>query len=280
MSDTQQLDEEKSTERTSLNGHFWTKSILIVFIGMTIWYFSGLIYGGYFFPAPIPSNYIFLLIILSIFLFGFSYYAAVEYRKKYRNITAIILFFAFSWSFGMLLSPIMQGVSFYIGIELTKQYFSSCTLAGIFGAGGCLLVGLFVRKTLNYNYLVVSLLFILLFFSLGLTIAYLSNLNLGVILASFIIYIFIFGIIMWEGHRLPTDTQEDFWMYAVVMIYSDILLITIRLLYEFVRAAILSKIWGEREEVEEDRTYKYPKRRRQRRPRPQQRQQRQRRRRI
>ncbi|MBA7522154.1 hypothetical protein ES705_14271 [subsurface metagenome] len=182
MKDTQQLDKEKSTERKSLNGHFWTKSFLVVFIGMTIWYFSGLIYGGYFF----------LLIILSLFLLGLSYLAAIEYK----NITAIILFFALSWVLGMLLYPIMKGMSYNLSTELAKQYFSSCTLAGIFGAGGCFLVGLFVRKTLDYNYLVISALFILTIFSLGLTIAYLSNLNIGVMVASFIVCILIFSVII------------------------------------------------------------------------------------
>jgi len=211
----------------SISEDFWKKAVPVLFIGMVIWFVSTLLSGGYLGFPPITLNLQwFVILIISYFILWLIVFILAISKN---NAIAMVLFFIASWITGMLEFPILLWAVADIGLETAKMIFFVASLSGIFATIGGLLIGFIFARRIGIRWYFVLLIFGILLMILEIILIVLYGFNTVIFFTSILVVIWIFGVIIWDGSRLPERIEEGHWMEVVINIYFDLIIIIIRL---------------------------------------------------
>ena len=223
--------------KNSLGNDFWYKTMPVLIIGMIIWFTITLVFSGLLgftvleytlvITVLLIISYVFLCIITIIFAF-----------YKY-NLLSMIFFFASSVLTGIIGSNIIIWAVGIIGQGIVLALFFMASLIGILVTSAMLILGLFLRHKISENFIYPLLVFGLILFILEFTLVLMFGFNAVILITSILVLIWLFGVILWDGSRLPETIGEGFWMLAVIDIFLDLVNVIIRIFI------ILVKIIGD-----------------------------------
>lgn len=221
------LDDWITFSTSSISRDFWKKAIPVLFIGMIIWFFSTLLSGGYLgFPPIILNLTWFIVLIISYFVLWLVIFVLAISKN---NTIAMFLFFIASWITGMLEFPILLWAVAEVGMETARMIFFIASLSGIFATIGGLLIGFIFADRIGIKWYIVLLVLGILLIILEIILTILYGFDTIIFFTSILFVIWIFGVIIWDGSRLPKRIEEGYWMEVVVNVYFDLILIIIRI---------------------------------------------------
>lgn len=212
---------------SSASEDFWKKAVPVLFVGMIIWFLSTLLSGGYFGLPPIVLNLQwFIVLIVSYFVIWLIVFILSVSKN---NIIAMILFFVASWITGVLEFPILLWAVEEVGLDTARMIFFVASFSGVFATIGGLLIGFFLAGKIGVKWYSFLIVFGVLLIILEVTLTIIYGFDTIVFFTSVLTVIWIFGVIIWDGSRLPETIEEGHWMEVVVNIYFDLIVIIIRL---------------------------------------------------
>lgn len=210
----------------SVSEDFWKKAVPVLFVGMVIWFVSTLLSGGYLGFPPIMLNLQwFIVLIISYFVIWLVVFILAISKK---NAIAMILFFVASWITGMLEFPILLWAVAEIGLENAQMIFFVASLSGVFATIGGLFIGFIFADRIGIRWYYVLLVLGILLIVLEIILTILYGFDNIIFFTSILVVVWIFGVIIWDGSRLPEKIEEGNWMEVVVNIYFDLIIIIIR----------------------------------------------------
>jgi FtsH-binding integral membrane protein len=207
---------------------FWYKTLPVLTIGMIIWVVITLLFSGLFgFGIYILTSLaIFIIVVILYIIF---WIISIIFAFKKNNLISMLCFFIASFLSGILSSSLLIWASTIIRLELVLGIFFAAFFVGIGVTVGLLILGLFLREKISENWiyplLVFGMLLVIIEFSLFLMFGY----NPYILITSIFVLIWFFGVILWDGSRLPNTVEEGYWMLAVLEIFLDMINVIIRI---------------------------------------------------
>jgi len=223
----------ESTKREKILGNdFYYKTLPVFLIGLIIWVVATIGFSGLVGPVIIPLTlgFIILLIVMYIVLWIFTIILAM----KRQNIISMMIFFFASLVSGMLSSTLLIWASAIIRLELVLGLFFVAFVVGFLTTLGLLIMGLILRDNISKNWIYPLLLFGAILLILEFSLIIIFGFNPILLITSILVLIWLFGVILWDGSRLPQTVSEGYWMLAVINIFLDMINVIIRIFIIFV----------------------------------------------
>ena len=223
----------ESTKREKILGNdFYYKTLPVFLIGLIIWVVATIGFSGLVGPVIIPLTlgFIILLIVMYIVLWIFTIILAM----KRQNIISMMIFFFASLVSGMLSSTLLIWASAIIRLELVLGLFFIAFVVGFLVTLGLLIMGLILRDKISKNWIYPLLLFGVILLILEFSLIIIFGFNPILLITSILVLIWLFGVILWDGSRLPQTVSEGYWMLAVINIFLDMINVIIRIFIIFV----------------------------------------------
>jgi len=210
-----------------LGKDFYYKTLPVFLIGLIIWVIATIGFSGLVGPVILPMTVGFTIFLLIIYII--LWIVTVILALKRQNILSMVVFFFASLVSGMLSSTLLIWASSIFRLEIVLGLFFIAFLVGFLVTLGLLIMGLMFRDKISIKWIYPLLLFggilIILEFSLILIFGY----NPILIITSILVLIWLFGVILWDGSRLPQTVSEGYWMLAVIDIFLDMINVIIRI---------------------------------------------------
>ena len=212
---------------------FLKKVLPTMFIGSLIWLVSELIFGYYFTTVSFPPDLLIIIYIimnvLNVILFIMFFLLS---RKKQHEL-AILAYFTFAFSAGIIFVPISMMVVLEITLTIYVHAFVSLAVGG---TAVVLLLGLFLKERFlaegnflyHFFFTLGGLFVVLLVFLLVFTVT-----NIYLIITSVIILIIVASLVLLYGAASTKKVKEEYWVFIVfrvvgfLLLFSFILIITI-----------------------------------------------------
>ena len=210
-----------------LGNDFWYKTLPVLSIGMVLWVVTTLILGSSlsYGISGITLTVAIIAVVLYVVFWLLAIFLAI-YRK---NILSMMFFFTASFFSGVISSSLIAFASTIFRLELVLGIFLAAFFSGLGVTIGLLILGLWQKDRITekwiYPLIVFGLLLVIIEFSLILIFGY----NPYILITSILVLIWIFGVIIWDGSRLPSTIEEGYWMLAVVDIFLDMFNAIIRI---------------------------------------------------
>lgn len=210
-----------------LGNDFWYKTLPVLSIGMVLWVATTLILGSSlsYGISGITLTVAIIAVVLYVVFWLLAIFLAI-YRK---NILSMMFFFMASFFSGVISSSLIAFASTIFRLELVLGIFLAAFFSGLGVTIGLLILGLWQKDRITekwiYPLIVFGLLLVIIEFSLILIFGY----NPYILITSILVLIWIFGVIIWDGSRLPSTIEEGYWMLAVVDIFLDMFNAIIRI---------------------------------------------------
>jgi len=207
---------------------FWYKTLPVLTIGMIIWVVISLLFSGLLGFGVFILNSLAIFIIVVILYFVFWIITIILAFMK-KNFISMLSFFMASLLSGVLSSSLLIWASTIIRLELVLGIFFAAFFVGIGVTVGVLILGLFLRERISEKWLYPLLLFGLLLIIIEFSLILMFGYNPYILITSIFVLIWFFGIILWDGSRLPNTVEDGYWMLAVLNIYLDMINVIIRI---------------------------------------------------
>ena len=214
------------TERV-LGNDFWYKTLPVLSIGMIIWVVTTLLLGSYLSLGA--SGMSLVLMIASIIFYIIFWILAIVLALYKKNLFSMIFFFIASFFSGVISSTLIFIASSIFRFEVVLGIFLAAFLSGLGVTIGLLILGLLFRERITEKWLYPLILFGLLLIIIEGSLILIFGYNPYILITSIFVLIWLFGVILWDGSRLPNTIKEGYWMVAVVDIFLDMFNAIIRI---------------------------------------------------
>ncbi|MFX0072343.1 MAG: hypothetical protein ACFFAO_14750, partial [Candidatus Hermodarchaeota archaeon] len=146
-----------------------------------------------------------------------------------KNLFSMIFFFIASFFSGVISSTLIFLASSIFRFEVVLGIFLAAFLSGLGVTIGLLILGLLFRERITEKWLYPLILFGLLLIIIEGSLILIFGYNPYILITSIFVLIWLFGVILWDGSRLPSTIKEGYWMVAVVDIFLDMFNAIIRI---------------------------------------------------
>ncbi|MBD3340593.1 MAG: hypothetical protein GF353_15910 [Candidatus Lokiarchaeota archaeon] len=210
-----------------LGSDFWYKTLPVLAVSLGIWIITTLFFGGLLGAQALEFNIlVFVLSIIVYFVFWIiCYYLAI----KKMNLFSMIAFFAASFFSGILSSTLIIWASTVIVLELVLGFFFAAFFAGLGATIGLLILGLLLRGRIGRKWIYILIVFGLILLVTEFSLIIIFGYNPYLLITSILVLIWIFGVMVWDGSRLPDTIGAGYWMIAVIDIFLDLINAIIRI---------------------------------------------------
>jgi FtsH-binding integral membrane protein len=210
-----------------LGKDFYNKAVPVLLIGLIIWGISTLLYGGYFNIPPLQLDLVGYILLFILYIVLWIITSILAYMKY--NVISMILFYISAWITGLLEYPVMVWASGEVGIELAKLLFLIAIIMGIIGVSLALIIGITLRDKIGDSFLIVLLIFGVVLIIVEIVLTLMFGWNTFIFFTSILVLIWIFGMTIWDGSKLPKEIDEGYWMWAVIDLFFDIIIAIVRI---------------------------------------------------
>jgi FtsH-binding integral membrane protein len=211
-----------------LGNDFWYKTLPVLTLGMIIWVVFTLLFSGFLGVSTIALLTLTAIVLSIIFYIVFWIIAIISALTK-KNILSMLSFFVACILSGILSSSLLVWASAIISLEIVLGIFFAAFFVGIGATIGLLILGLFFRERISQKWIYPLLLFGLILLIIEVSLILIFGYNPYILITSVFVLIWFFGIILWDGSRLPADIDEGYWMLAVINIFLDMINVIIRI---------------------------------------------------
>jgi len=210
-----------------LGKDFYYKTLPVFLIGLIIWVGASIGFSGLVGPVIIPLTV--GLIIFLVIIYIVLWIVSVILALKRQNILSMAIFFFASLVSGMLSSTLLIWASSIFRLELVLGLFFIAFAVGFLVTVVLLIMGLIFRDkiSIKWIYPLIAFGFTLVILEISLILIFGSNPIL--IITSILVLIWLFGVILWDGSRLPQNVSEGYWMLAVIDIFLDMINVILRI---------------------------------------------------
>lgn len=210
-----------------LGNDFYYKTLPVFLIGLIIWVGAIIGFSGLVGPVIIPLTVGFIIFLLIIYIV--LWIVTVILALKRQNILSMVIFFFASLVSGMLNSTLLIWASSIFRLEIVLGLFFIAFLVGFLVTLGLLIMGLLFRDKISIKWIYPLLLFGGILIILEISLILIFGYNPILIITSILVLIWLFGVILWDGSRLPQTVSEGYWMLAVINIFLDMINVIIRI---------------------------------------------------
>lgn len=209
----------------SLRDIFFSKCIPTLFVGMVLWMFSTLAYGGVL--APLNLN---LPILIGAYIGYFiGWIAVLVLASKRENRAAMLVFFATSFVSGIVEAPLIYWASGMLGsTRAAGELFFVASFMGVLATAGALFAGRYFGKRISGQLMWTALIGILILSITESILMWIFPFNMFILWTSIIMFGLLFITVLYDGAHLK-ETVEHSWMMAVAVIFIDVMVMVIRI---------------------------------------------------
>ena len=218
---------ESSKGGRVLGNDFYYKTLPVLVIGMVIWTFSTLIFSGII--GPIQLTFTIGIVILLMILYFILWIITIILAMVRQNLLSMIIFFNASLVSGILSSTLLIYASAILRFELVLGLFFIAFVVGLLVLIGLLILGLTLRDRISNKFIYPLLLFGAILLILEVSLILIFGFNPILIITSVLVLIWLFGVILWDGSRLPETIGEGCWMLAALDIFLDLINVILRI---------------------------------------------------
>ena len=211
----------------SLRDIFFSKCIPTLLIGMVLWMFSTLTFGG------VINGDIFILdlplLIGSYIGYFIGWIAVLVLASKRENNVVRLVFFATTFISGIVEAPIIMWASGMLGsTRFAGQVFFVASFMGVLATAGALFAGRYFGKRISGQLWRTALLGMLLLMVAESILMWIFNFNMVILWTSIIMFGLLFITVLYDGAHLK-ETIEYSWMMAVAVIFIDVMVMIVRI---------------------------------------------------
>jgi hypothetical protein len=218
---------ESSKGGRVLGNDFWYKTLPVLIVGMIIWTLTTLIFSGII--GPIQFRLTLGIVILLMVLYFILWIVTIILAMARQNFLSMIIFFNASMVSGMLSSTLLIWASAVLRLELVLGLFFIAFVVGLLVLIGLLILGLSLRERISDKFIYPLLLFGFILLVLEVSIILIFGFNPILLITSILVLIWLFGVILWDGSRLPETIEEGYWMLAALDIFLDLINVILRI---------------------------------------------------
>ena len=210
-----------------LGNDFWYKTLPVLIIGMVIWTLTTLIFSGVI--GPLQLTFTMGIVILLMILYFILWIITIILAMVRKNFLSMIVFFNASLVSGILSSTLLIWASAILRLELVLGLFFIAFVVGLLVLIGLLILGLSLREKISDNFIYPLLLFGFILLILEVSIILIFGFNPILLITSILVLVWLFGVILWDGSRLPETVGEGYWMLAALDIFLDLINVILRI---------------------------------------------------
>jgi hypothetical protein len=209
----------------SLRDIFFSKCIPTLFIGMVLWMFSTLSFGGVLAPLRLDLP----ILIGSYIGYFIGWIAVLVLASKRENTAAMLVFFATSFISGIVQAPIILWASSMLGsTRAAGELFFIASLMGVLATAGALFAGRYFGKRISGQLMWTALIGILILSITESILMWIYGFNTIILWTSIIMFGLLFITILYDGAHLK-EMVEHSWMMAVAVVFIDVMVMIIRI---------------------------------------------------
>ncbi len=209
----------------SLRDIFFSKCIPTLLVGMILWMFSTLSFGGVL--APLNLNV--PIIIGSYIGYFIGWIAVLVLASKRENTAAMLVFFATTFISGIIQAPIIMWASSMLGsTRAAGELFFIASLMGVLATAGALFAGRYFGKRISGQLMWSALIGILILSVTESILMWIYGFNAVILWTSIIMFGLLFITVLYDGAHLK-ETVEHSWMMAVAVIFVDLMVMIVRI---------------------------------------------------
>ena len=211
---------------SKLGDEFWNKAKPTVLLGMGIWFFSTLIYGGYFILTNNAFRDAWLFPLITLYAFLWISVALLSYTG--RNSSAFVLYLICGWIAGLLQYKVSQILNELYGIHIAIQIFFILSLTSVLITCIILVLGMYYKERMRekWYYLITFVGSFIFIFNIALM--FLFGFNLINMVFSIVIILWISFVKVYDGLRLSRDVEEGYWMKAVFIVFLNLAIVGLK----------------------------------------------------
>lgn len=209
----------------SLRDIFFSRCIPTLFLGMVLWMFSTLSFGGVL--APLSLN---LPILIGSYIGYFiGWIAVLVLASKRENTAAMLVFFATSFISGIVQAPIILWASSMLGsTRAAGELFFIASIMGVLATAGALFAGRHFGKRISGQLMRTALIGMLILIVAESILMWIYGFNTIILWTSIIMFGLLFITILYDGAHLK-EMVEHSWMMAVAVVFIDVMVMIIRI---------------------------------------------------
>lgn len=210
----------------SLRDIFFSKCIPALFVGMVLWMFSTLAFGGILGPVLRLDPPI---LIGSYFGYFIGWIAVLILASKRENNAAMLVFFATSFVSGIVSAPIIMWANEMLrSTRLAGELFFIASIMGVLATAGALFAGRYFGKRISGQLMWSALIGILILSVTEPILMWIFGFNAVILGTSIIMFGLLFITVLYDGAHLK-ETVEHSWMMAVARIFINLMAMIIRI---------------------------------------------------